>query len=368
VDYGYTDYVEVRNNNFGSARPVPNIAPVVNHPVTNVLISVPPRTITDTQYFVWPLWAAYDPSWLPNSLGDYISWGNGYVGPDALRDPNTGPGTDSRYNDRDVIWDFTGRRFLEASTIDGQEYNVTLQVRINNVLSSIDNLVYGFNLGDEHKGWPRVNGTGHGSPGFWLPRPSPMTPPYPHPYPSYANIAPLFFPKFKSGVSFSPASGLFNYEFNHADPDYGDKINIEFCFHLAGTPPDLYVARLEMDATSSIPPPDWYYRVRPFSFGIHNITRQRNTATILNNVINPTTGERVYLDYDLKKSGRVTIQVFTLDGNLVTILERRSQQVGKHRVSWDGRNAGGRIVARGMYFIRIVAPDIDEIRKVMVVK
>jgi fibronectin-binding autotransporter adhesin len=37
-------------------------------------------------------------------------------------------------------------------------------------------------------------------------------------------------------------------------------------------------------------------------------------------------------------------------------------------VFWDGRNSGGRIVAKGIYFIRIVAPDIDETRKVLVVK
>ncbi|MDR0402611.1 MAG: hypothetical protein LBH35_03375, partial [Treponema sp.] len=187
----------------------------------------------------------------------------------------------------------------------------------------------------------------------------------------YVNIAPLFLPSSHlrpfSPLSWSaPASKLFNYKFSD-DPDYGNKTNIEFFFHLTGSPSDLLAGRLEMEAGSPIPQ-DWYYRVRPFSFGIHNITRQRSGATILNNVINPTTGERVYLDYDLKKSGRVTIQVFTLDGNLVKVLERRGMPAGRHRVSWDGKNNGGRVVARGLYFIRVVAPDIDEIRKVMVVK
>jgi hypothetical protein len=37
-------------------------------------------------------------------------------------------------------------------------------------------------------------------------------------------------------------------------------------------------------------------------------------------------------------------------------------------VNWDGRNLSGDPVARGMYFIRIVAPGIDEIRKVIVVR
>jgi hypothetical protein len=333
----------------------------VSHRVTDLQISVPPTDLsTDNRYFAWPLWAMYDPSLHPTvsgSLGDYISWNNGYVGPGSW------------YNDRDIIWDFTGRRSLEASGVDGQDYDVTMQVRINSLssLPNPDRLVYSFNVSDEYKGRSRTGGTGNGSPGFWLPEPLSAPPVTPVPY---ANIAPLFLPltRLQPPPPVTVTSPLFNYKFSHSsNPAYDNKTGIEFYFHLAGSPPDLYAGRLEMDAGGSVPL-DWYYRVRPFSFGIHNITRQRNTATILNNVINPTTGERVYLDYDLQKSGRVTIQVFTLDGNLVKVLERRSQQAGKYRVSWDGRNNGGRIVARGMYFIRIVAPDIDEIRKVMVVK
>jgi flagellar hook assembly protein FlgD len=57
-----------------------------------------------------------------------------------------------------------------------------------------------------------------------------------------------------------------------------------------------------------------------------------------------------------------------LDGNLVQVLYRGSRPAGEYVDSWDGKNRGGRVVARGMYFIRIVGPDIDEIRKVMVVK
>jgi flagellar hook assembly protein FlgD len=60
--------------------------------------------------------------------------------------------------------------------------------------------------------------------------------------------------------------------------------------------------------------------------------------------------------------------VFTLDGNLVRTLVRENKAAGEYRAAWDGKNSGGREVARGLYFIRVVAPGIDEIRKVMVVK
>jgi len=52
----------------------------------------------------------------------------------------------------------------------------------------------------------------------------------------------------------------------------------------------------------------------------------------------------------------------------VDVLHRGQQATGTHTVSWDGKNRGGRIVARGMYFIRIVGPGVNEHRKVLVVK
>jgi hypothetical protein len=146
--------------------------------------------------------------------------------------------------------------------------------------------------------------------------------------------------------------------------------SVEFYFRAGGTAssgPDLFVVRLDSKAGDPIPS-DWYRRIKPFSFSIQDIIRQRSGVSILNNVINPDKGESVYLDYVITRGGRVTIQVFTMDGNLVKVLERSSKGAGEYIVEWNGRNNGGRAVARGLYFIRVVAPDLDEIRKVMVVK
>jgi hypothetical protein len=150
-----------------------------------------------------------------------------------------------------------------------------------------------------------------------------------------------------------------------AGGEYKSVSRLDFFFGL-GTP-DRFVARLDIAPGAPIPD-DWYRRVRPFSYDIHNLTRQRNDVTILNNVINPTTGEKTYLKYRTTSGGRVTVQVFTLDGNLVKVLRRESRAAGEWTEVWDGKNNGGRVVARGMYFIRVVGPGIDEIRKVMVVK
>jgi len=330
------------------------------HRVTDLLVSVPPSDLTDpdqhAQFFVWPLWAKYDISQGPDGqLGTLNQPGYGYMG--------TGTG-DAPFNETGIIWDFTGKRFLERD-------DVVMQARLSDVLSATPRLVPYFNVPDYLK-----SAGSYGSPGLWHSGPSTQA------NPPFINMAPAFIiptPGIPTGDDEAPAAGpaspLFNYEFKK--DDYKTNGTLEFFFRLIPasdfvTNPlraDLLAGRLDITAGSPIPA-DWYRRVRPFSFDLHDITQQRGGVTILNNVINSEKRERVFVDYKLNNSGRVTIQVFTLDGNLVKVLVRENQNASDtyYRVSWDGTNNGGRPVARGMYFIRIVAPDIDEIRKVMVVK
>ena len=127
---------------------------------------------------------------------------------------------------------------------------------------------------------------------------------------------------------------------------------------------DLFCARLTDPAAA-----DWYLRVVPWAFDIHEIKMQKGNVNILSNVINPNLGQMVTLQYIQPTTGSVTISVFDLAGNLVRVLARASgQAAGDYAITWDGKNKGGRSVARGIYFIRIVAPGIDETRKVLVVR
>jgi hypothetical protein len=108
--------------------------------------------------------------------------------------------------------------------------------------------------------------------------------------------------------------------------------------------------------------------VFPWSFQITAPIVQRGGVSIYNNVINPNRGEKALLTYTLSKGGMVTVNIFSLDGSLVYAMHRGSQAPGTYDRYWDGKNMGGRPVARGIYFVRVVGPGIDEIRKVMVVK
>ncbi|GHV19571.1 hypothetical protein FACS189494_01530 [Spirochaetia bacterium] len=147
-----------------------------------------------------------------------------------------------------------------------------------------------------------------------------------------------------------------------------DRSMLEFVFEIS-TPSyspeySLFGVRLTEPGLPAL----WWTKISPFMINVRDIIYQRSGATILNNVINPTKGEQTVLNYILTKGGPVTIQVFTLDGNIVKTLFRGSRESGEYVAVWDGKNTGGNIVARGLYFVRIVAPDIDEIRKVMIVK
>ncbi|MCR5254187.1 MAG: hypothetical protein K6C98_10815, partial [Treponema sp.] len=105
----------------------------------------------------------------------------------------------------------------------------------------------------------------------------------------------------------------------------------------------------------------WYIKLK-------NITEQRGGVTILNNVINSAAGEKTTLKVNMAESGKLDVIVMTLDGNIIKYLNRGNVSAGEHYYNWDGKNKAGTPVARGMYFIIVKAPGMDETRKVMVVK
>jgi hypothetical protein len=104
-----------------------------------------------------------------------------------------------------------------------------------------------------------------------------------------------------------------------------------------------------------------------WSLNIVDILRQKGGVTILNNVINPLNSEECAIEITIPKAGNLTVQVLTLDGNVVKVIQRGRVEEGTYYYKWNGKNIAGDSVARGMYFIRVVGPNIEETRKVMVV-
>ena len=88
----------------------------------------------------------------------------------------------------------------------------------------------------------------------------------------------------------------------------------------------------------------------------------------MNNVINADLGEKTVLKVNMPAEGNLNIAVLTIDGNIITYLNKGKLSEGEHWFTWNGKNRSGNSVARGMYFIRVSGSGIDETRKVMVVK
>jgi hypothetical protein len=305
--------------------------------VTDVLVSMPPASANSDNYFAWPVWARFKKSLnAPYSAGNDVFWGQ-------------------QPTDTGIIWQFDGTNFLETNFIDSND-GLEIQARMNDNLPGAPVLFWTTsNIPAEYrnpKEATEVRKTG----GLWLPNVFSVL------Y-NYVTLS--------DGINVKPAdstsSKLFNYDLAANILNVESSAKFEFIFRLSNTS-DMFIARLDIPRGAAIPD-NWYALVRPFIFDIQNMRRQRGGVTVLNNVINSNNRETAFIRYQLTRPGRVNVQIYTLDGTLVKSLRRNEQRdAGEWTDSWDGTNNGGRAVARGMYFVRVVGPDIDEIRKIMVVK
>jgi hypothetical protein len=58
--------------------------------------------------------------------------------------------------------------------------------------------------------------------------------------------------------------------------------------------------------------------------------------------------------FDLARSDQVRLCVYDVAGRLVRTLAQGQQPAGPHRLTWDGRDQAGRLVASGVYALRLV--------------
>lgn len=82
---------------------------------------------------------------------------------------------------------------------------------------------------------------------------------------------------------------------------------------------------------------------------------------------NPSSGP-VSVDVDLGTGSRVVVEVYTVTGRLVRRFEAGNVPAGVSRVSWDGVDAAGRRVGRGIYFMRLRTDLGERVRRVIIVR
>jgi hypothetical protein len=310
----------------------PSATFTVTRRVTDVLVSSPPDRTASLNYFTWPVWARFKKDMNVPPAND-VFWGQ--------KPTETG-----------IIWQFDGTNYLETSDED-----LELQARINDNLSAPPVLFWTTSdIPAEYRN-PHAAADAGKKGGLWLP--------------NVINPLLYYYVPMSGGINSksanSSSSKLFNYVLTAGSFSTDSGVKFEFIFRITNSS-DMFAARLDIPRDSTIPA-NWYTLLRPFVFEIRNLRRQRGGVTIMNNVINSNNRETAVIRYILARPGRVTVQIYTLEGTLVKSLRRGEQRdAGEWTDTWDGTNNGGKAVARGMYFVRVVGPDIDEIRKIMVVK
>lgn len=146
-------------------------------------------------------------------------------------------------------------------------------------------------------------------------------------------------------------------------------------FIAALTDTDGNIITVDTDASGSLSPlyavrltnPDDITSLDLWHIGIAGIKKQRGGVTVMSNVVNPNKGDQCTIQVEANE-GKLLVSIMTLDGNIVKTLENSNVKGGTILYHWDGKNKKGRAVARGIYFVRVVGEEIDETRKVLVVK
>ena len=91
------------------------------------------------------------------------------------------------------------------------------------------------------------------------------------------------------------------------------------------------------------------------------------TTSLLGNHPNPFNPE-TQIRFDLGAAAPVQLTVYDVLGQTVRILVAQTLPAGHHTAMWDGRNAAGLPVSSGTYFYRLVAGDVVQMQRMMLVK
>ncbi len=93
-----------------------------------------------------------------------------------------------------------------------------------------------------------------------------------------------------------------------------------------------------------------------------------NGLVISNRKIEPLKGGKANIRLALAEAGMASIKIYTLQGMLVKTLTHEYLAAGNYTFDWAAVNAGGTLVASGVYLIRVQSPGIDKTQKVVVIK
>ena len=77
---------------------------------------------------------------------------------------------------------------------------------------------------------------------------------------------------------------------------------------------------------------------------------------------------QVEIQYGIQTAGHASMTIYDVRGREIVELVDEFQPVGNYEIIWDGRDSSGGRVAAGVYFVQLVAPDIDQKMKIVMLK
>lgn len=94
---------------------------------------------------------------------------------------------------------------------------------------------------------------------------------------------------------------------------------------------------------------------------------ERPGATIVRAFPNPFSSS-TRIGFDIAREGPATLSVHDTQGRLVRRLSAGIQSAGQHAVRWDGRDARGRPVAAGVYFLRLESEGVVSVGRTALIR
>jgi hypothetical protein len=82
------------------------------------------------------------------------------------------------------------------------------------------------------------------------------------------------------------------------------------------------------------------------------------------NPFNPNTT----IQFDLSQSGKVSVKIFNVRGELIRALIQSQVNAGSHVVNWDGRDENGQNLASGLYFYQLTVNSFSATKKLLLIK
>ena len=82
---------------------------------------------------------------------------------------------------------------------------------------------------------------------------------------------------------------------------------------------------------------------------------------------NPTSGSAIRVDFAVPRDSRVDLSLYDMQGRRMATLVEGVVPAGRHQTMWNG-TSGGRTAPAGIYFVRMQAPGVNLIRRLVVTR